>query len=167
MAQTLPRRKGFTLIELIVVMMVLTVMLTLASPSLRGFFVSRQTADAALTVLALTQRCRSDAIAQGKRYRLNLDADGHNWFITVEKGSDFVAAEGELGQQKPLPEGAHAVFRPTVTGQPASTFVQFYPNGRSDATTVEITGREGDVYLLTAAAPAEPYRVTTPTEGGK
>jgi prepilin-type N-terminal cleavage/methylation domain-containing protein len=160
-------RRAFTLLELIVVMALIGTLMALAAPTMRGFLASRQTADGALSMLALTQWCRSEAISQGRRTRLNLDSEGRTAFVTVDKAGNFVAPEAEAGRQVPLPDGAHAAIRVGPSGGAPSTFVQFYPNGRSDATTIEITGKQGDLYLLTSAAPTEAYHVVTPAEGAK
>jgi prepilin-type N-terminal cleavage/methylation domain-containing protein len=161
------RSRGFTLVELVVVMMLIGTLMAMAAPALRGFLASRQTADAALAMLALTQWCRSDAISQGRPCRLNLDEAGQTAFVTVERLGSFVAPKGEAGRQVALPDGARAGFRPAQSGGTKPSFVQFYPNGRSDATTVEITGKQGDVYLLTSAAPTEAFHIITPAEGAQ
>lgn len=153
--------------ELILVMLVVTVMLGLAAPSMRGFFASRQTADGALAMLAMTRWCRSDAISQGRRCRLNLDAEGQCCFVTVERAGGFVAPAGEAGQAVQMPDGARASLRAAQSGQPAPSFIQFYPTGRSDAATIAITGKGGDVYLLASGAPTEMYRLITPAEGAR
>ena len=57
--------RGFTLLELILVMVILSTVLAMAAPSLSGFFGSRQTHDTAAQILALTQLARSQAISEG------------------------------------------------------------------------------------------------------
>src|SRR3972149_3661562 len=69
------RSVGFTLLELILVMVILSTVLAMAAPSLRGFFASRQIQDAAAQILALTQFARSQAVSEGTTYRLNFDPD--------------------------------------------------------------------------------------------
>jgi Tfp pilus assembly protein FimT len=54
-----------TLLELILVMVILSTVLAMAAPSLRGFFASRRTQDTAAQILALTQLARSQAICEG------------------------------------------------------------------------------------------------------
>jgi Tfp pilus assembly protein FimT len=166
-ASQIKRARGFTLLELIVILLLIGLAVGIAAPSIKGFFASRQTSDTALGMLAITQWCRSDAIAQGRRDRLNLGEGGLTFFVTVEKAGEFAAPDGEAGQLVTLPDGAHASFRLSPGVDALPTFIQFYPSGRSDATTVEITGKQGDVYLLTSAAPTEAYHIVTPAEGGK
>ena len=64
---------GLTLLELVLVMVIICTILAMAAPSLRGFFTSRETSDAAAQIVALTHLARSQAITEGRVYRLNLD----------------------------------------------------------------------------------------------
>ncbi len=98
--------KGFTLMELILVLAVVAIVLTISSPSLRGFFASRQTADSAATVLSLTQWARSHAISQGCPCRLNIDTASGTYWLTIQKTGQYVELDDDLGQHFQLPEGA-------------------------------------------------------------
>jgi Tfp pilus assembly protein FimT len=149
--------------ELILVMLVISVVLALSAPSLRGFFASRQTADAAMTMMSLTKYARSQAVAQGRRYRLNIDAASGTYWLAVQQGGAFVDLNSEMGRRFQLPEGATVSLRLDAPGSDAA-YVQFYPNGRSDTATIEIRGRQGDVFLVTAPAAIEPFRVISPSE---
>ena len=117
---------GFTLLELIAVLAVVSIVLVLAWPSLRGFVASRQTADAANSMLALTEYARTQAVAEGRPYRLNIDADSGAYWLTVQQDTgDFVQPGTDLGQQFRVPDGARVAIRQpdpqTVPiGQPAN-----------------------------------------------
>ena len=154
---------GFTLMELVLVLVVISVVLALSAPSLRGFFASRQTADAAMTMLSLAKWARSEAIAQGRPCRLNIDASSGTFWLTVQQAGTFVRLNSEMGRQFRLPEGASVSVQ---SDQPdsAPSYLQFYPNGRSDVATVEITGRQGEVFSITSASATEPFRVVSPSE---
>src|SRR5947207_6133930 len=67
----LRHRRGFTLLELVVVMLILTVMLAMVAPSLSGFGRGRQAEQAAANILALSRWAREQAISDGRVYRLN------------------------------------------------------------------------------------------------
>jgi len=59
-----PRRQpGFTLLELIIVLVLISLVLALAAPSLRRFIRSRETSETASHLLALTHLARSQAAA--------------------------------------------------------------------------------------------------------
>ena len=82
-----PKRRGaFTLLELILVLVLISVLLGIAAPSLRGFVGARRSADAAAQVLAMANYARSQAIAQGTVYRLNVDATENVYWLTILSG---------------------------------------------------------------------------------
>jgi Tfp pilus assembly protein FimT len=158
--------------ELILVMVVIAVVLGLAAPSLKGFFASRQTSYTAQTMLALTRHARSQAMAQGNICRLNIDTAAKTYWLTTQKVGKFVTLDTEMGRQFNLPEGATVTVQtpedPTVQHSDAKTpdvlYVQFYPNGRCDVATIEVTGRQGDVYQIASTAPTETFRITAPKD---
>lgn len=172
--------------ELILVLMVISVVLALAAPVLRGFFASRQAADAAMNMLSLTQYARSRAMAGGAGCRLNIDCEAGTYWLTVQEGGAYVELKEELGRRYRLPEGASVRIRQADNGaagmgleatpagapspsrqKPSSvSYLQFCPDGRSDATAVEIRDRDGECYELSAPSACEPFRVITPAQGG-
>src|SRR6266496_4510628 len=59
------RSQGFTLIELIVVMMLLAIVLAISAPSLSRFFRSRSLESEARRFMALTRHAQSRAVSEG------------------------------------------------------------------------------------------------------
>jgi len=141
-------------------------LLALAAPSLRGFMASRQTADAAAQVLALTQLAGSRAVAQGSVYRLNIDPQTGTYWLSVQQGGTFVDLNCEFGRRFRLPEGASVCLRTPAAGAPPS-YVQFYPNGRTEEATVELTGRQGEVFQVVCDSATEAFRVVSPAEASR
>src|SRR6476620_9764924 len=62
-AQNLRRTNGFTLIELILVMLLLTIIVGTAMPSVRGFLGWSRSRDAIAQIIAMTQYAKSKAAA--------------------------------------------------------------------------------------------------------
>lgn len=152
---------AFTLLELILVLLVVAAVLAITSPSLRGFFMSRQTAGAAMRITALTQWARSRATSTGQHCRLC--TDGVSVWLTMQKGIDFVQPDGENGREYALPEGASVRFIPQ-TADPSQVYFEFHPTGRCDPGVIEITGREGERFVVACDGPTEPFRVLSPGE---
>ncbi len=46
--------------------------------------------------------------------------------------------------------------------QSANPYVQFYPNGRCDVVTIEVTGQTGEKYLVSCPSATESFAVTKP-----
>lgn len=191
-------RTGFTLLELILVMVTIGVILAISAPSLRGFFASRQTADAATNICALTKYARTQAILQGCIWRLNVDPSSGTYQLTMQQRGAFVNLETDMGREFLPPEGATITLQ-LDTASPVSTslgirsggtlsqqssrgsptmqlgagrntsslsgpWVQFYPNGRNDPATIEIRGRQGELYRVISPSATEPFYVAKPGE---
>lgn len=155
--------RAFTLIELVLVLVVVSVVLALCAPSLRGFFASRQTADAAATMLSLTKWARTEAVSRGRPCRLNIDAPSGTFWLTVQEAGRFVPLDSEMGRRFQVPQGAAVDVQSDLPG-PAPSYLQFYPSGRSDMAAIEIRGRQGEVFLVASPSATEPYRVISPSE---
>ena len=154
---------GFTLLELIVVLGLVGVLLGLAAPSLKGFFASRQTADAAAQILALTQWAGSRAAAQGAMYRLNIDEQAGAYWLTIQQEGAFVDLGCEFGRRFLLPEGT-TVRVQSPWGGASLSYIEFYPSGRTEEATIELEGRQGEVYQVTCESATEAFRVVSPQE---
>jgi prepilin-type N-terminal cleavage/methylation domain-containing protein len=160
------RRRGFTLLELIMVLGLVGVLLAMAAPSLRGFMASRKTADAAAQVLALTQLAGSRAVAQGSVYRLNIDAPTGTYWLSSQQGGAFVDLNCEFGRRFQLPEGTRVrVVSPW--GDVPLSYIEFQPNGRTAEATIELTGRQGEFYQVTCDSATEEFRIISPLEAAK
>jgi len=157
---------GFTLLELIVILGLVGVLLAMAAPSLRGFMGSRQTADAAAQVLALTQWAGSRAAAQGNVYRLNLDTQANTYWLTMQQGGEFVDLGSEFGRRFKLPEGAAATLRRPAGSEPRA-YIAFYPTGRTEEVTIELRGRQGEVFRVVCESATEAFHIVSPSEASK
>jgi len=159
-------RAGFTLLELVLVMVIICTVLAMAAPSLRGFFASRQTSDAAAQIVALAQFARAQAAAEGRTYRLNMDTQSAKYWLTAQTGGAFTMLSSEFGRTFSLPEGATAVWQmPTPVG--TSGWVSFYPDGRTEAADIRLTGRQGETLQIVCSSPAEQFHVVAIAAGGE
>lgn len=153
---------GFTLIELLVVLAIVGILLTIAAPTLRGFAAGRGTADAALATVTLTKWAHTDAIANGRRCRVNVDADAGELWVTVENAGTFANADRSLVSRVRMPDGT--TVKLSEDGPSPPSYIQFYPDGRSDVATITITADRGS-YTISCPSAAEPYRIASSTEG--
>ena len=158
------RDHGFTLIELILVMVVICAVLGIAAPSLRGFFISHQATDAARQMISLMQLARTQSISEGRNYRLNFDTQARTYWLTVQDGAAYAKLNSEFGQTFTLPEGS--VF--DLKADPADTstdHMDFYPSGATSGLTIKLTGRQGDAVEISQPALAEPFQIASVTQG--
>ncbi len=113
------RRRGFTLVELILVMAILAIAAAVVVPSLWAFTAGRQTTDASILIVSLGNYCRSQAISEGTVYRLNFDAGAKTVWVTVQKEGAFAPPSNDYGRRFPLPDRV----RMTVTVTPGTVSV--------------------------------------------
>lgn len=157
-------RHGFTLLELVLVMVVICTVLAMAAPSLRGFFASRRGADAAAGLVALTQLARSEAAAEGRPYRLNLDAKAGTFWLTAQEGGDYVTLHTEFGRIFPFPDGVQAEL--SVDGADTDRdYVSFFPDGRTEPATITLTGLQGEYVVIKCLSPTESFRIVPGQQG--
>ena len=190
----LRRNEGFTLLELILVLLIMGIVMAVAAPSLRGFLAGRKSVNAAAQVAALGQYARTQAISTGDVYRLNVDTLDNAYWLTSQKGSaDFENIASEFGRRFTLPEGTRASWQPNGTGGTGGTtgmanmrgtggpglstgtagkgstgnngvgnvqnYADFYPDGRTDASTLLLTDNTGRVFEIGCLSETELFQV--------
>ena len=84
-------------------MVLLTAILAMAMPSLRGFVAGSKERDAIAQVVALAQYAKARSAADAKAYRLNLDAG--TYCITVQEAEAFARLNDDYGRTFELPVG--------------------------------------------------------------
>ena len=177
---------GFTLIELVLVLLIISVVMAITAPSLSHFINGRKTSNAANDLIALARHGRSKAISEGRSYRLTVDTTQKKFWLEAQEGANFSELGTDLGQHHAFPDGTTvqwkdapnaAVNAPANTSTnvptnaqanplaknaanaPANQSIIFYPDGRSDAATLTVTGSAGDEIELGALAESEPWHV--------
>ncbi len=161
-----PGRRGFTLLELIIVLGLVGVLLGLAAPSLKGFMGTRQTAEAADQILALTELASSQAAALGSPYRLNFDDKTNMYWLTVQQQGQFVDLGTEFGRRFEVPVGGTITLR-RPAGVEARSYIEFQPSGRSEEVTIELRGQRGEVYQVVCDSATEAFHVVSPSEADR
>jgi len=78
-------QKGFTLIELILVMTLLAIVLAISSPSLSKFFKGRGLDNEARRFLALTRQAQSRAVSEGVPMVLWFDSEARTYGLNADK----------------------------------------------------------------------------------
>jgi prepilin-type N-terminal cleavage/methylation domain-containing protein len=150
--------RGFTLLELILVMVILSTVLAMAAPSLRGFFASRQRHDTAAQILALTQLARSQAISEGIIYRLNFDTRQRTYWLTAQRAGVFEKLKTGFGQVYTLPKDMNVELE-DLDEEEEDVFLEFTPQGTVTAGTVRIIDRRGRAIEVTCPTVTESFSV--------
>ncbi len=156
--RTIQTRPAFTLLELILVIVILSTVLAMAAPSLRGFFASRQIHDAAAQILALTQLASSQAVSQGTTYRLNFDPTEGLYWLTARQGGAFEELGTEFGREFSLPRDTTVEL--AGAGEDAEIeYVVFTPQGTCTPATITLTDRRGEQVRLVCPSATEAFSI--------
>jgi prepilin-type N-terminal cleavage/methylation domain-containing protein len=150
--------RGFTLLELILVMVILSTVLAMAAPSLRGFFASRRTDDTAAQILALTQFARSQAISEGIVYRLNFDTRERTYWLTAQQAGMFEPLKTEFGQIFTLPKDIIMELE-DLDEDEMEVFLKFSPQGTVTAGTIRLIDRAGRALEVTSPTVTESFSI--------
>jgi type II secretion system protein H len=159
-----PRRRtfGFTLLEMILVMLIICTMLAITAPSLRGFFASRETKDVAEQILALTKYASSQAVAEGRIYCLNFNTRDNAYWLTVQDQGVYRDLGVEMGRRFTLPKDTAVKLDGIPTeANPWAYYIEFDATGRCQPGRIRLINRREEVFTLICPTPTEQYYITT------
>lgn len=133
-------RDGYTILELMVVMVIILIIGAIVGPSLLGFWSNNRTKAAVDTVTARMADARGAAIGQGRAYKVCVSPDGTQVRVCPDESepSEQLTTEqpaSEVWQQDPLPKGVVVTpmtISSTAAGTSAdgwTTLVVFQPDG--------------------------------------
>jgi prepilin-type N-terminal cleavage/methylation domain-containing protein len=159
-------RRAFTLFELVLVLVMVSILMVVASPSLRGFLAGSKSRDASENLLAMTRLARERAIADRAVYRLNIDTQNSTYWVQVQDGERFVATGTDMGQVFALPEGMR-VEMSRADGVVTGSWIDFRPNGRTDPATIRLTNSLNELTVIHCPSPAETFRILNNEEAGR
>ena len=160
--------RGFTLIELILVMIVISIVLALATPTLSGWGKGQKLRNAADGFIAATGFARGQAVTTASPYAVEIDPGANTYVVqSVDAGGVRTPAAGEHGRVTELPESftiklvsGGEVAATSGKAQPKSGgtgVLVFYPDARGTPAVIEITSPTGEVARIASDSPAEPF----------
>lgn len=149
---------GFTLLELILVMLILCTVLGMAGPSLKGFFAMRQLEDTAARIISLTQYAQSQAVCEGRTYRLNIDLTDRTYWLTVQEQGAFRELKTNLGRVFMLPNELQMQVS-NLLADGMVRYAQFDPSGQMTPGSILLAGPKGDKLYITCRTATESYCV--------
>jgi hypothetical protein len=112
-------------------------------------------------VLALGQYARTQAVNTGAVYRFNLDETKQTYWLTVQRGTEFVALGNEFGRVFSLPQEVEGRWDP-VSGS-TENWIDFYPDGRVAAALLELSEKNGDRSIVGCRSETEPLMILEDT----
>jgi type II secretion system protein H len=150
--------RGFTLIELIAVMLLVAIMAAIVSPSLSAFSAGRRLNDTAVSMMAMLDMARAYAASEGRPYRFNLDLEKRRYWLTAQDASAFVELGTDLGQYIELPEDVTVTWE-APEGQAQVGYLQITPLGEIDPAAIKLVSRDNvEIYLFSNAV-SDKFRI--------
>jgi general secretion pathway protein H len=141
------RTRGFSLLELIIVLLIISLLALLVTPRLTKTVSNMEVKSAAKKISAILRYCRSDAVNKNRIVQVNFDTESH--LISV--------MSAEEGEEKPIQRNSYLLpgairvekveTGKTVLENTLPSF-EFYPNGGANGGTAVVRGGEGRAYTL-------------------
>ena len=158
--------RGFTLLELVLVLLVIAIAAATVAPSLRGWTRGQQARDSAEQFVALTRWARSQAITQSATYRMTIDPTSGSYQLTLHNPTtgEFAALGSSWGRTFNVPEGTQIELSDPPGGTSGSA-INFYPTGRIDPAKIRITSQDGDRIEIECVSPGEGFVVAQTARG--
>jgi general secretion pathway protein H len=100
------RQAGFTLLELLVVMLIIGIIISFASLSI-GQNTSRVVQDEAERLQGLLRMASEEAVLQGRELALEFSRDGYRFLELNSKGDWLPIEQDKLFRERPLPPVVH------------------------------------------------------------
>jgi len=154
---------GFSLIELILVMVIAACLLGLAAPSLRAFSAGRKVHEAARMFVALCKWARRSAVSEGRTYRLIVDTQTGAFQLAAREGAAFVPLRTSWGKVFTVPVGVSVSW---VEPEEAArrSYLEFDARGRGQTGHLVFTGSGGTVLHVLSRTPTERFRIVEESE---
>ena len=150
-------RSAFTLLELVLVMMLITIAMAIAAPNLRGFWKGHRVQDAGDQLAYMTRLARTQAVSDGAVYRLGIDPGGTGYALYVQQAEGFVLIPEKNFS---LPQETH--IEVTKADGSSPDHIDFFPNGRTEPGSIRLFSAGYNEIVLTCPSPTETFLFVNP-----
>jgi general secretion pathway protein H len=149
------KNKGFSFIELMVVLVILSLSISLVVPSLSRFLRTVELKGVAKRVSGILRHCRSEAVNKGLVYQVLFDSDLRRIRVQsqepTEAKKEEIKKEGEVPKRiYSLPDGIQIKKVDVASPQYTTDLptIEFYPNGGSNGGSIYLDGQDRDGFQI-------------------
>ena len=166
-----PRNEGFTLLELIVVMLILAAMTGAVIPVLRGTLIETRAGSGVSDLVATMKYAQSRAVTDVREYRVYFSEEENGYWLMVEIGREegatlFEDLDEREGEFRKLPHGLeYGRLKAAKDRELDAVFISFYPSGASDVASIEIIrtgGNYGGRYTISTSGSLSQFDIEEP-----
>ncbi|MCB1194590.1 GspH/FimT family pseudopilin [bacterium] len=144
---------GFTLIELTMVVLVLSIIVSIAVPRFRKTYETIKFRNTAYNIVKLMSYARDRAIIERRPFRVEFsDEEDAFWlaeYIVPEEGNkedgEFEMVAGSVGRRQMIPLGITI----DIDEPSRQNYVTFYPDGQADPFVMYLEGGDDFTYTIT------------------
>jgi prepilin-type N-terminal cleavage/methylation domain-containing protein len=137
--------RGFTLLEIMIVMVIITMVTSFAVPALRSNLYSDQLKSTARKLVGLVSEASQEAVGKRTTYLLNVDFERNLVWISPEKAEGEELERRRLKQME-IPESVRVAEVASVYGGKRSagtTAIRFTEKGYVDRTFIHLRSDDG------------------------
>ncbi|MFI4859634.1 MAG: prepilin-type N-terminal cleavage/methylation domain-containing protein [Phycisphaerales bacterium JB063] len=149
---------GFTLIELILVLIIIGALLAVVAPSLRGLRSSTRLSDTAEQLLSMIHLASNRAATEGRPYRLVIDETEHLCWIEAQTAGGFERPQSSYGKKIEL-NPQLVIETDSALGSLDLMTLQVNPDGTGEQLQLFVRDQADEALVIYAPSLAEPYRI--------
>ncbi len=140
-------QNGFTLLEVMVVIVIIGIMIGIAIPNFNEYLRSRRLSGATMQMYVELMNARQQAVTQNKWVSLRLE-NSHQYKIFTDSNKNGVIDTGE----SVIDGDIHPDFADVTFTTSAGTIFAFYPNGTAASKTLSLSGSAGSKNITISTA---------------
>ena len=164
MSRAVRTTRGFTLIELVLVILIIGLLMAIVAPAMGGLLRSQRLDGSARIIAGMLKEARIRAAADAKPYRLVIDTDDNTCWLEALTPQGFERPQSSVGKVLEFGDGLILEFEGGETEGPL-LMVRVEPDGVGELAQITITREQDDeqvaVYCRT---PTEPYIIGPPLQ---
>ncbi len=158
------RYDGFTLLELILVLIIISTVLGLAAPNLRGFFSSQQLTDLGEQIVVLTRYARMKAVQDSTYYRINFNLSERRYWLEMLEDSQYRPIERDFTTDYILGSDVTVEFE-NIEMDGSIYYIEFAPEGYSKQCRIRLEDTKGNIVEVVCYGPAEQFELIELIDG--